>query len=1036
MIASPNQNEKGWRSYILRSIFLSVFSLIIVTDAQGQDWIQLYDSTKFYWETDWDKCVSLLERALPLAEHEMGNNSQEYGVLLNDLALSYYFAGQKDNAEKLLKESLKIKENIFGKDHEEYALAALNLAGIYLEDGRHLQAEENYLQSLDFLAENSTEFRDDYLQTLSDIGLLYENMGSFSQSELYLKRLIDFLSDERDSSNELLAVTLNSLGRVNRKSGKFDDARKNIDKSLSIIAAFGGEDHPEYPSILNNLGNLHFSLGEYKEAEQAFKKSLAIRNRNKSEQPRAYAESLNNLANLHQVLGDRQEAQRCYLEALKVFQLTLEPNNPELGTILNNLGSFYENFSMYDEALEMYEHGANIYQEFYGSNHPLYANTLNNLGSLYRSTQEFEKAEEAYLSSIEIYETTVGVDHPSFASATSNLGLLYTYLGNIEKAKPLLAQAIQIQETSLGQHHPSLIRSYNNMAVAHFIENDLEGAEPFFQEVIRNQLLQIKHVFPSLSEKEKEEFYSMFRDDIERFNTFALLRMEENPQILEEMYDLQLATKAILYRSTAGMRNNILSSNNPLLIREFEEWLEVREKLGYYYQKESAELVEQGIQLKVLEKKANDLEKSISLKSQLFAQENIDYSWKDIRDKLAPGEAAVEIIRFRKFEVERHEDNSQAFLDYGFRDQVNYAALVITPETKDHPEIAVYEHGKELESRYVAYYKNCIRFQLDDFLSYSMYWDEIKKVLEGASKVYFSPDGIYNLINVSAAYDAKTGRYVHDEKEIYYVTTTKDLLYQEEPKAAEYSGVFFANPDYGLGAEADVLAGQDLTADEQNEPFYINRLVGLPGTVEEVQAIDSLTTAFNWTNQVYLGEAALESAVKKVSNPTVLHIASHGFFSEKEVAESEKSGVQTHNYLLRSGLLLAGAKETLYRRDQGIEAPNSTEDGILTAYEAMNLRLEFTDLVVLSACESGLGYVQNGEGIYGLQRAFKVAGAKSIIISLWPVDDAATKELIVSFYQEWLNSGDMKDAFRTAQGKLRETHEEPYYWGGFIMIGT
>jgi len=178
---------------------------------------------------------------------------------------------------------------------------------------------------------------------------------------------------------------------------------------------------------------------------------------------------------------------------------------------------------------------------------------------------------------------------------------------------------------------------------------------------------------------------------------------------------------------------------------------------------------------------------------------------------------------------------------------------------------------------------------------------------------------------------------------------------------------------------------------------------------------------------------ATEDAIKKVERPRILHIATHGFFMKdvdppSGLALSRSVGVSSP--LMRSGLLLAGAGES---NDLANEAEN---DGIFTAYEAMNMNLQNTDLVVLSACETGTGEVVNGEGVYGLSRAFSVAGARNLIMSLWKVDDTATQELMYSFYRNWFETGDLKSSFIYAQKKLKVEYGDPYYWAAFILVAV
>jgi CHAT domain-containing protein len=240
------------------------------------------------------------------------------------------------------------------------------------------------------------------------------------------------------------------------------------------------------------------------------------------------------------------------------------------------------------------------------------------------------------------------------------------------------------------------------------------------------------------------------------------------------------------------------------------------------------------------------------------------------------------------------------------------------------------------------------------------------------------------------------------------------------------SAILVGNPAYDL----DNLKQYDLPEEWSDNSTRSFQLKPNPYTEREVKKIDKILTKNHWKSGVYVKNNASEENLKQaVQNPTVLHIASHGFYLEQ--ASNSENPILGHskNPLLRSILFLSGAQNTL--RNQNI----GKEDGIFTAYEMSNLNLKNTELVVLSACHTGLGRIKNGEGVYGLQRAVLTAGAKSLIISLWEVDDKATQELMVHFYESWCSGMAKQQAFRVAQLKVKEKYKNPFYWGGFVLIG-
>jgi CHAT domain-containing protein len=221
------------------------------------------------------------------------------------------------------------------------------------------------------------------------------------------------------------------------------------------------------------------------------------------------------------------------------------------------------------------------------------------------------------------------------------------------------------------------------------------------------------------------------------------------------------------------------------------------------------------------------------------------------------------------------------------------------------------------------------------------------------------------------------------------------------------------------------------------------QIAPLPATQTEVESVAALFRQRGWSVETLTEGQALEEAVKRVTTPRVLHLATHGFFMPDQGAPKERAllGVQQlsnrENPMLRSGLIFAGAQRVL--SNQGV--PPGIEDGVLTASEAMGLKLYGTELVTLSACETGLGEVKAGEGVFGLRRAFEVAGAQAVLMSLWAVPDRETQELMTSFYTKWLAGKGKHDALREAQLEMRERvkarygRDLPFYWGAFVLVG-
>jgi CHAT domain-containing protein len=391
--------------------------------------------------------------------------------------------------------------------------------------------------------------------------------------------------------------------------------------------------------------------------------------------------------------------------------------------------------------------------------------------------------------------------------------------------------------------------------------------------------------------------------------------------------------------------------------------------------------------------------------------------WKAVRDVLIPEEAAVEIIRVRTFNAGRHRSAGL----FELTDTVQYLVAILRPQRR--PEFYIMENGNLLEGRYMQYYRNSIQSLTSDTLSYRHFWLPVAERLRGVRRIYLSADGVFNQVNLNTLYNAPSGIHVLDEVELVQVTNCRDLLARQVVPSGSFASLY-GRPTYRLDSAAvDQInrsgggATRGLRA-ELMEEFREASFSDLPGTEIEISEVATLLKSRQWAVNENFRDKANEVVLKKERSPTVLHIATHGFF----LPEQNEAGV---NSMMRSGLILSGVNNT----------GSLSEDGILTAYEATSLSLDSTYLVILSACETGLGEIRNGEGVYGLQRGFAVAGARYLLMSLWKVDDEATAFLMESFYKHWLEGEAPVSALRKAQSELRSVRPQPFYWGAFVVLG-
>jgi CHAT domain-containing protein/tetratricopeptide (TPR) repeat protein len=931
-----------------------------------------YDKAIFYWEQERIRRISLNEM-----------ETETYSEILFNLTNSYSIVGRYRDMRTRGEELLRVDEKIFGKGSTRYAESLTFYLDVLINLGNVKAAKSAAAAGLN----NFNKKEIDYALILNKYADLHNLTGEYTRSEKYFQESLKILrADEGNNALSINTVSVN-MGNLYVNEGRIPEAEKLFSTAETFYQS--QLDNPEveydYYSTLNNRANALHSLSLYENAVQLYK--IVLRHDSivfGTDHPN-YATTLTNLANTLISQGEITEARTLLRSAVEIAIVVNGPQSVDEATRLNNIANTYTSEGQYDSALSLYQQARSIYLKELGES------------SLEYSTTEFN-----------IGKALMGKNSPD--------------------AKPYLENALKLRRKLLGVRHPRYGEVLQKLALTEWRNKKPLEANDYFTDMLKNYYAQIEDYFPILSEEEKSKFYfSKFKIDQEAYISFVLDRFSNKPEELGKLYDLSLNTKGIIFYATQKVRQAILQSNDPKLISEYDTWISLKEQLAKAFGEGSDKALKLGDSLS---NRANELEKKLVVKSAEFKNVFVrkTYSWKQVQAKLKPGEAAVEVLRFRTFTP----DEGGYFIG-----RINYMALILTPETKTGPRVFQWASGGQMEGRMLSFYRNTTKFQLPDSLTYNLYWKPLRDELKGVTKVFFSPDGVFNQINPNTLYNPKTKKYLVDELLLELKTNTRDILEEPKQRKSKSGAYLFGFPDYKtLGFdEPEQEAKSERSTRAVNRSLRSGLLRGflrgdgippLPATKIEVENIANEFKTYGTTSTTLLAKQANEGEMKKIKSPPILHIATHGFFlddGELSISSAEQARF-LDNPLFLSGLILASAT-----------TGEGSEDGILTAYEAMNMSLEDTELVVLSACETGLGTVKNGEGVFGLQRAFLVAGAKTVIMSLWSVDDQATQMLMNNFYNNWLKGMDKHEAFLLAQQDLRKKYAEPFYWGAFIMIG-
>ncbi len=790
---------------------------------------------------------------------------------------------------------------------------------------------------------------------------------------------------------------LADMGLLYATMGRFELAEKYTTEAMKKRENTPGKNSKAYASSLNNLGVLTGDLARYRDAEVYFEDGLKVIGQRVGLESQEYAIALNNQAILYSDIGRYDAAIDNLKKAAAIMDKLQKKNMRNQVGFKSNLALLYQQTGKFADAEAIYL----SLEKSLGSQNPYYAGVLNNLALLYIQMGKLDKVEGYLQNSANVYKSKFGEQNHNYAKVLSDLGNFYRMQGRMDEAEKTLLQSLTIRTTALGENHPDFVKSQEDLGVLYWKKGDFAKADGYYSTAMNKSVDFINHYFPPMSEAEKTKYWDVLQPRFQRFYNYCLDAAATNPAALQTLFEYQMVTKGLLLNSTNQVKQSILGSGDDTLIQDYLAWLDKKEALANYYSLSREELTNQKVDLAALEKDANDREKALSARSKEFSSGYASdrTSMKSVTDLLGDLDALVEVVRVRKF-------------DKDLTTEPRYAMLVLTKGATA-PKVVTMDNGKELETKFAKFYKNAILQKIPDEVSYIQFWSKLDPVLTGKKTIYFSPDGVYSQLNINTI-RKPTGDYIVNHYDVVVFGNAKDLITSKVKKPAAAKQAFL------LGF-----------------PDFKNAATPLPGTKAEIDAVSTVLKTAGYAVTKHTQGDATEASIKSIKGQAMVHIATHGYFLPD--ADEDAMGVSAEhakkNPLLRSGLILAGAPDPAAEEKRA--DLSGTDNGILTAYEAMNLNLEGTSLIVLSACETGLGEVRAGEGVYGLQRAFQAAGARTLLMSLWKVDDAATQLLMTSFYSNWTKTGNKLKALKAAQASLMANpkYKEPYYWGAFVMLG-
>ncbi|MGB9467085.1 MAG: CHAT domain-containing tetratricopeptide repeat protein, partial [Candidatus Acidiferrum sp.] len=862
-----------------------------------------------------------------------------------------------DEALESAQKTLALREQSVGQDDPEIVGSLNTLGQIYFMKSEYLNAESFFLRGLKIQEKISGSSSPQVFRLVANLGGVYAVLGELDKATEYLQRAADIREKSVGTNDSLLSV------------------------------------------VISNLGKVYTDKADYNKAQAAYERSLAINETLFGPEASAVGDAVVSLAVVYSDRGDYLRAGELHQRALTIYEKSLEPDNSSLGYPLLGLGNTYYKLGDLAKAEAFCLRALNIFEKALGDEDPLVATSLELLAWIYHDQHDLVKAEPLYQRALAIRKKKLGEDHFDVALSLEDLGILSFNQHEFARAELLYQQALAIREKALGPEHPDFVSSLTNFSNLYMAKGDYKQSEAFLSRAIAISERNADINLQVGSERQKLAYLDLLAAQLHAAITlnvdFAPAQAAARDLAVTTVLQRKGRVQDALSDSLETLRRRMNPEDAALLDKFNDITAEISRLVLSGPQNMTAERHQQRID--ALKDKREQLEAAISRRSAQFRAASKPVTLDTVRAALPANSALLEFAAYKRFLPEGITEKEC----FG---ESHYVVYVIRP-TGDVQWKALGE-TKALDDLILKFRQALRDPARSDVKDLARAMDEkiIQPLLPSigdSTRLLVSPDGDLNLIPFEALVDQQ-GRYLAELYSITYLTTGRDLLRMQISRENKSAPFIIADPLFGEPADpqhppaaprvgkspSSTNARRSVTTGENLSALYF---APLGATAEEARAIKSLFPEA----QIFIGQQATKSAVKQTTGPLLLHIATHGFFlldasgnappslpqSQSPPARAISGSIRSDNPLLRSGLALAGANLNV----------GADDNGILTALEASNLNLWGTKLVTLSACDTGLGEVKTGEGVYGLRRAFFLAGTESLVMSLWPVSDNVTR---------------------------------------------
>lgn len=984
---------------------------------------------------------------------------------------------------------------VLGQDSRMLSVSsAITRAEQYEKQGKRLEAANEYERARSMAVQVLGNNHSSVAALTQAQGALYRELGDYSKADALFTKTLEICQAVGDT--QFAAEASNNLANVKWELGDYVESQKLHERSLAMMIKSHGENSPLAAVSRNNLATVYKEIGDYGRVEPMVLQSIKTLRSHQPKYALELAGGLMSLADLHARQGNYPRAELLLLEAMQIKEKALGPNHLEVSRTRNNLAALYFSLGQFQKAESMHKQNLGVIEASLGKNHPDVAKSLLNLALCYQTQKKYEEAGVLYERAIALRKKILPADHPDISLTLHNYGQLCTLRGDYSQALQILEEALATRLRTYGADHTAI--AYTKMAIGdvYYSRQQFEEAKLNYEEAMAIRKSQLSETHPSVAHSlttlgEIEAATQAWDASVDHFDAsrrgfrrhvdqslpslpeseqIAFLKYVDEPHfhsalslvlaqphhrnVIDRSAGWVLNGKAVSQQALAQRALLARDTTNSQLASAVKTLLVIRKQLASLMMLSETKVADPARQKRIEELMRQERAQSRQLSEQ-GGRSTGSSTWIDtdeVRMKLPKDSVLVEIMKFEKYDfqspsihdVQRPEHyvawivpsldrGAIRVIDLGDASLIDEKVRAARKALQEAPSL-IRENGEEEA-------EGLLGPPLRDLASSILY--PLLEEVESFQSIYLSPDSSLWLVPWNAL-PLQDNRYAIEKLDIRFLVTGRDLV-RDERSFDVSNPIMFADPDFNLDPAAVEAATQQMLQGKPKQvnglravapsgKFKLGTVARLPGTQSEAEAVlPQLEHYADQKAKIFSGQFALEAIFKTLRQPRVLVLSTHGFFEEENT--TAQGPPTSPNPLLRCGLLLAGCNKPI---DASV---NEGEDGILTGLEIVNADLRGTELVVLSACETGLGEVQNGEGVSGLRQAFQLAGARSVVSTLWQVPDRETARLMAQFFTGLAESHEKARSLRESQLQLIQSRRDrkgaahPFFWAAFTITG-